>query len=102
METAVNYLEDRVMYMSTDETKWKRRIEQWAKEYPEECEITVRPENNDGCMCAKMPAGWLRIRPPIKRNMTEEQRSAIAERMRKFRDTSEDTDEEEDGEEDDA
>lgn len=85
METAINYLDDRVMNVSTDEMKWKNRIEQWAKEYPEECKITVRPENNDGCMCAKMPASWFRMRPPIKRNLTDEQREAMGERLRKAR-----------------
>lgn len=85
METACGYLDDKVMWVRTDEMKWKNRIEQWAKEYPEECKITVRPENNDGCMCAKMPASWFRMRPPIKRNLTDEQREAMGERLRKAR-----------------
>ena len=89
METAIGYLDDRVMHVSTDENKWKTRIEAWAKQYPEECVITVRPEKNDGCMCAKMPASWLRMRPPKKVNMTEEQRMAAAARMRKKKDTEE-------------
>ena len=94
METNAGYLDDRVMHVSTDEMKWKNRIEQWAKEYPEECKITVRPENNDGCMCAKMPASWFRMRPPIKRNLTDEQREAMADRMRKFRTTEAETEDE--------
>ena len=85
----MSYLDDRVMHVSTDEIKWKNRIEEWAKQYPEECVITVRPEKNDGCMCAKMPASWLRMRPPKKVNMTEEQRMAAAARMRKKKDTEE-------------
>lgn len=97
METAINYLDDRVMHVSTDEMKWKNRIEQWAKEYPEECVITVRPENNDGCMCAKMPASWFRMRPPIKRNLTDEQREEMGNRLRKARKNREDDMEDEDG-----
>ena len=82
METCINYT-DSTMFVSTDENKWKNRIDSWAKEYPNECVITVRPENNDGCMNAKMPSSWLRMRPPKKVNMTEEQRMAAAARMRK-------------------
>ena len=89
METAASYI-DKEMFVSTDEMKWKNRIEQWAKEYPDECKITVRPENNDGCMCAKMPASWFRMRPPIKRNLTDEQREAMGERLRKARESRED------------
>ena len=89
METSASYI-DKEMFVSTDEMKWKNRIEQWAKEYPEECVITVRPENNDGCMCAKMPASWFRMRPPIKRNLTDEQREAMGERLLKARENRED------------
>ena len=81
METAIGYLEDRIAWFTTDELKWKRRIEKWAQEYPEEVEIRTRPEENDGCMVAKIPASWLRVRPPIKRNLSEEQRMAMSERM---------------------
>ena len=84
------------MWVSTDETKWKNRIEQWAKEYPEQCKITVRPENNDACMCAKMPASWFRMRPPIKRNLTDEQREEMGNRLRKARKNREDDMEDDD------
>lgn len=77
METGLSYLtDDRIMYFSSDEPKWVRRIEAWAKAFPDECQITTRPENNDGCICAKMPSAWLRLRPPLKKTMTEEERNA--------------------------
>lgn len=82
LETACEYLSDKVMWVSTDEDKWKRRFLQWAEEYPEEVTIKRRPEENDGCLYLTCPASWLRIRPPIKRNMTEEQRKAIGERAK--------------------
>lgn len=93
METCINYT-DATMYISTDEIKWKNRIDAWAKEYPDECIITVRPENNDGCMNAKMPSSWFRMRPPKKVNMTEEQRMAAAARLRKNRATEEEGEDE--------
>ena len=92
METGCVYLtEDRILHFSSDEPKWKNRIEALAKEYPDECVIKVRPENNDGCINADLPAAWLKIKPPRKVNMTEEQRMAAAERMRKIRSTEEET-----------
>ena len=84
METGCGYLsEDRILWFSSDEPKWKNRIEALAKEYPDECVITVRPEKNGGCINAKLPASWLKIKPPKKVNLTMEQRMAAAERLRK-------------------
>ncbi len=96
METACEYMDDRVMRVSTDEKKWKTRFLKWAEEYPEEVEIIAKPEENDGCLYLKCPASWLRMRPPIKRNLTEEQRQAISERMRKTKSEEEERDEIED------
>lgn len=87
METAMGYLtEDKgVAWFSSDENKWHRRMAQLADEHPEDVKITVRPEGNDGCMNATFPSAWLRIRPPRKREMTDEQKAAAAERLRKAR-----------------
>lgn len=97
METAIEYLDDKVAWFTTDEVKWKRRLDEWALQYPDEVKIRTRPENNDGCMVANIPASWLRVRPPIKRNLTDEQRMAMSERLKKARDAGNE-DEEEDEE----
>ena len=81
----MEYLSDRVMWVSTDEDKWKRRFLKWAEEYPDEVTIKRRPEDNDGCLYCTCPASWLRARPPLKREMTEEERAMMAERLRKAR-----------------
>lgn len=96
METACEYLSDKVMWVSTDEDKWKRRFFKWAEEYPEEVTIKRRPEENDGCLYLTCPASWLRIRPPIKRNMTEEQIKSASERMRKAREAKGEQEDEDD------
>lgn len=93
METAIEYLDDKVAWFTTDEVKWKRRLDEWALQYPDEVKIRTRPENNDGCMVANIPASWLRVRPPIKRNLTEEQRMAMSERLKKAREAVDETDE---------
>ena len=83
METTVEYT-DKVMYVSSDFPNIIRKIKKYREQYPDEVEITQEPEHNDGCICAKLPTKWLKISPPIKREMTDEQRKAAAERMRAF------------------
>lgn len=92
METACGYLteDNGRAWFSSDEMKWRNRITSLAKEYPDQVKITVWPENNDGCINATFPAKWLKIKPPVKRNFTDEQREALAERMRKAKENRED------------
>lgn len=101
METAMGYLteDEGRAWFSSDEKKWKNRIMKLAEEYPEQVKITVYPEDNDGCINAWIPAKWIRVKPPIKRNLTEEQRMAMAERMRKQKDAVDETDEDMEDEE---
>ena len=87
METALSYLDDKVMYISTDEMKWKNRLIKLAAERPDEITITRRPEQNDGCLCCKCPASWLKIQPPSRRTYTEEEISVMVERLKSARKT---------------
>ena len=85
METACEYLDDKVMRISTDERRMITRLMKLAEQYPDEVEIIERPETNDGCLYLKCPADWLLIRHPKKMNYTDEQRAAMAERMKNIR-----------------
>lgn len=85
METACEYLDDKVMRISTDERRMITRLMKLAEQYPDEVEIIERPETNDGCLYLKCPADWLLIRHPKKMNYTEEQRAAMAERIKSIR-----------------
>ncbi len=42
--------------------RYKSRIKQLAKSYPEDCQIVA--ENQDGSMCAHIPVKWVKITPP--------------------------------------
>lgn len=99
METEMGYLteDEGRAWFSSDERKWKKRIMKLAEEYPEQVKITVYPEDNDGCINAWIPAKWIRVKPPVKRNLTEEQRMAMSERLKKAREAGNE-DEEEDEE----
>lgn len=69
------------MYYCTSEPKYLRRLRKLLEEYPGDIEVKF----DDGqTLDVKLPASWFREpRPPRKVNMTEEQRQAAAERLRK-------------------
>ena len=60
--------------------QWSINMVRWLKEkYPDEVEIVV--ENKDGTLNARMPKEWMKIRPTVKMNLTDEQRQARRERL---------------------
>lgn len=81
-ETACDYYScDRHATFCSSETKWINKIRKLHDQYPDEVEITVQPEDNQGMILVHIPKSWFNIRPPRKSNMTEEQRIAAAERL---------------------
>lgn len=88
METACEYLDDKIMRVSTDERRWINKLLKIAKEHPDEVTVICYPEENNGCLYLKCPASYLKISPPLRRSMTEEQRIEFAERMKSTRKTS--------------
>ena len=73
METCCEYT-DSVMWVSTDERRMITRMMKLIAEHPDETEIIKRPEENDGCLYCKVPSTWLKIAPPVKREMSDEQK----------------------------
>ena len=89
METVFETTDGKTMWISTDE-RW--RINQLLKlkeENDKEVRIEALPKDNDGMIYCRVPASWVRIKKPIKRNYTDEQRQAIRERLMKTRNLSE-------------
>lgn len=84
METACEYT-DETMVVSTDERWLINRILRFKEQRPDDITIIRLPENNDGCLYCKMPANWLKISPPAKRNLTDEQRKEIGQRLQNCR-----------------
>lgn len=83
METCCEYT-DSVMLVSTDERRMITRMMKLIAEHPDETEIIKRPEENDGCLYCKVPSTWLKIAPPVKREMSDEQKAAASQRMQKL------------------
>ncbi len=55
------------------------RVKKLAESHPEKCQIVA--ENQDGSICADVPVSWIKINP--EKNLTEEQRKALSESMRR-------------------
>lgn len=68
----------------TAEKKFINSLNRLKEQYPDEVQILTI--NEDGSMVAHVPFSWFRfIKPPAKREYTDEQKQAMAERMAKAR-----------------
>lgn len=84
METCFNYCGEKG-YFSSDERRFITKVRRLKEQYPEQVRIIAEPEENDGCICCELPKKWFRIQPPVKRNMTEEQKREAADRLKRAR-----------------
>jgi len=84
METCFNYTEKEHGYFSSDERRYITKIHKLAEKYPEQVRIIAEPENNDGCIYCELPTSWLKIQPPRKLDLTDEQREELSVRMKKI------------------
>ena len=79
------YSDEKIATMCSNEAVWIRKLIALAEQYPDDVVIRKTPEDNGGVILANLPKKWLKIKPPTKRNMTDEQREALAERMKNVR-----------------
>ena len=86
IETSIERISgDTYCLVYTGERKFINQLNELAKNYPE---VDIRHINDDGSILAHVPSNWFRfVKPPTKRNYTEEQRQAMSERMKKARET---------------
>ena len=83
METCFNYANMDKAYFSSTERRFINRVRKMAAEHPDEVRILKQPEDNDGCIYAEMPVRCMRIQFPVRRELSEEEKNAQRERMRK-------------------
>lgn len=76
----------RTATLTVSEPKMVRRIKEIYKDRADEFKKFI--ENDDGSLCVTVPRSWLKVNPGAKsdpnkpkRQMTEEQKKAFAERM---------------------
>lgn len=70
---------------SLNQLKLKNKIKQLVEEG--DTEIKIDCENLDGSLVGSMPLSYLKISKPFTRNLSAEQRKAVAERFRKAKTT---------------
>lgn len=85
METSLSYT-DKTAWISSDERKWISRIRKLQEEHPDDVVILAEPENNDGCIYAKLPASWFKLNPP--RQYSDEALQKLRDSMARLRDMS--------------
>lgn len=81
-ETSIDILssDDHATFCSS-ETKWINKILKLKEVNPDKVDIRYLPEDNDGMIVAHIPKNWIKVSPPRKREMTDEQKAALAERL---------------------
>ena len=61
--------------------KYINRIKKYKESHPDDVDFV---ENSDGSICGHVPLKWLKISPPRKVELTDEQKAERSERMRKL------------------
>ena len=82
-ETCVEYLDiDKYATFCSSERKWVNKMLRLHETHPSEVQITEHPDDNGGVIVAHIPKTWLKISPPKKVVLTDEQKEAARERLR--------------------
>lgn len=85
-ETAYNQTADNKMAeISTNERSWVNKLLKLADKYPDNVHIIAHPDNNYGILLVELPKSWFKINPPRNRVYTEEEKAAMAERLKNAR-----------------
>lgn len=84
IETSVErVIGDDYCLVYTGERKFINQLNKLSQSYPE---VDIRHINKYGSIIAHVPSNWFRfVKPPTKRNLTEEQKNIMAQRMKQNR-----------------
>ena len=84
-ENAIEFLKDQKRATVTfSQGRYISRIKKLAEKYPDKCEIVaINKFPGEGeVICAHVPTAWIRIQPPAVRDLTEEQKEELTNRLR--------------------
>lgn len=59
--------------------KYINKIKKYKESHPDEVDFV---ENKDGSICGHVPLKWIKVSPPRKVELTDEQRAARGERLK--------------------
>ena len=80
-ENNIEFLRNQTVCFS--QGRFINKVKALKEKYPDEVEICV--ENADGSIVAHIPTSWVRITPPQKRELTEEEKEVLRERLKNAR-----------------
>jgi hypothetical protein len=92
-ETVLEYFDDSECRVYTNERKTINRVLGFAEEYPDKVRLLNEPKDNEGYLNAYIPRDWVVIRPKTTRELTEEQRQVLRDRLNSYRKKAETEDE---------
>lgn len=81
MKTTSNLTGQRKVTFTFTARKYINRIKKYKESHPDDVDFV---ENSDGSICGHVPLKWLKISPPRKVELTDEQKAERSERMRKL------------------
>ena len=84
-ENAIEFLKDQKRATVTfSQGRYISRIKKLAEKYPDKCEIVaINKFPGEGeVICVHVPTAWIRIQPPAVRDLTEEQKEELPNRLR--------------------
>jgi hypothetical protein len=87
-ENAIEWLDgQKTATVTVHSQKIKNRVLRLAEQRPDKVTVIARPtdKGQDGYLYARIPASWLKISPPIKLELTEEERERRADRLKQAR-----------------
>lgn len=70
---------------SFSQQKMINRMKDYKEKYPDEIDIY---ENPDGSILTHFPTSWIKVTRPPKRELTDEQRAEMAERLKLVRENN--------------
>lgn len=83
-ENCIEFLKDQKRATVTfSQVRYITRIKKLAEKYPEECEIVAinKIPGEGEVICAHVPTAWIRVQPAVSKELTEEQRKEIGEKL---------------------
>lgn len=85
METIITYNEaEQTASVFTYNTALRNKLSRLAEEYPDECKLEKTAWDGK-VVDYTVPKRWVKVSPPRKVNMTDEQKQALAERLQNAR-----------------
>lgn len=81
-ENAIEWLDSRDKATVTlHGGRLKNRVLRLAEEYPDDVEVKREPDENGGFLVAKIPVKWVKIAPPRRLELTDEQKEELMARL---------------------